>query len=302
MGCVTDPNAIGLFGGGQIELCDPTVIASSIGAPVRVRFTVQAIPLNDFEGGTDTITGVLTAVDNAGVPHVVDLFSPIQVTSTGQNTAPPPMPYVLTSENNLSVAYAGQNLHVSIGPQNYFKFRIGDVFVPNLTAMLRTNFVVPKPVATTTSFTLRVAKITSSVSATGRPSATIDVTNTGSGSGIDAVTGTTVDSSGNVVSQWNTADTPLIPPGATQPVTLQMANAPGASYAGQTLTVTFNDSHGNTAAASFQVAAASGSGQTPPTTTTPSPTTPSTTNWGLIAGVASVVVGVGALAVGMRGR
>lgn len=299
MGCLTDPNMIGLFGLGQIQLCDPTVIARSVGAPARIRFTVQATPLEFYEGGTDTIAGVLTEVNAAGVPHVVDLLQPIQVTSTGQNVAPPPIPYVIVSGHNLSSAYAGKDLHVAIGPKNYFHFSIGDVFVPDLTAMLRTDFVVPSaPAATPAKFSLSVQSIGKSVSATTKPTATIQVTNEGGTSAIDAVTGTTTDSAGNVVGQWTTVDTPLIPPGATQPVTLSMTTAPGSTYAGQTLTATFNDQNGNTARATFQVAAASGSTGQPPSTTP----TPSTTNWGLIAGVASVVVGVGALAVGLRGR
>lgn len=148
----------------------------------------------------------------------------------------------------------------------------------------------------TSSFHLGVSRISSGISASAVPTATISVSNLGIGSGIDAVTGVTTDAQGAIVGRWTTSDSPLVPPGSAQPVSLRMLAAPGSQYAGQTLTATFTDNHGNHAQANFSIAAAGGAGTPPPPpSSTPPAPEPTSFPWGAVAGSGVAVAGVVAL-------
>lgn len=298
MSCLTDINPLGFLGGDVLLFCDLTVEADVPGAPVRVRFTAQAGEKN-LAGVSDKFTGVLTEIAADGTPYVVDLFNTVQV-SVQSGTAGainPIVPFTLQSLRALAPDLAGRQLHVAIGPANLFKYSTGEPFQANPTAMMRTSFTVPRAPAVS-AFSLSVGRISRSVSPTTAPTATVDVSNLGTGSGIDAVTGVTTDTQGTVVGKWSAADSPLIPAGGTQPVSLSMVAAPGSQYAGQTLTVTFTDSHGNRAQATFTVTsptpAQGGTGQQPTQQpgTSPSPT-PATTSpsWPLIIGLGAAAAG-----------
>lgn len=309
MGCLTDPNPLGFLGQDTLVFCDLTVEQAVVGAPLRVRISAHAGTKNVY-GVSDTFAGVITEISANGTPLVVDLIRQasvsVQVGSTTiNNGANPVMPFTLQSDHAIAPDLAGRQLHVSIGPANYFRYSIGEHFQANSSAMLRTTFTVPRPAATS-SFNLSVSRISSGISASAVPTATISVSNLGTGSGIDAITGITTDSQGTIVGKWTTSDSPLIPPGNAQPVSLRMNAAPGSQYAGKTLTATFTDTHGNHAQATFSIAAASGTGtppptQSPPPTTTPPTTpTPSSFPWLLVGGVA--VAGTGLTALYLSGR
>jgi len=318
VGCVTDPNLLG-FLQAQIVFCNPTVLAREVGAPARIEFT--ALPAkNPGLGGSDTFVGVLTVVDSAGTPHVVDLLTPLQVSVPGylSNGSPPSAtPCVAVSEHSLAASLGGKDVHVSIGPKNYFPFKIGDVFVPNLNVMLRTDFVVTKP-AGAPSFAVSVASLAGTVVAGTRPTAGILVQNTGTAAGPDTVTGVLMSPTGVQVAAFSSASTGSIAAGGSRTVKVTLESPIPGSYAGKTLTATFADGHGNVAHASLTVTSSSsgtgggtsgggggstgtggapgnGTSTTPPTSSTAIATTP------LLIALSLGVVGIGAIWLGSRG-
>ena len=313
MGCLTDPNLLG-FLQAQIVFCNPTVLARAVGAPARIEFT--ALPAkNPGLGGSDTFAGVLTVVDAAGTPHVVDLLTPLQVSVPGylsNGTPPSATPCVAVSEHPLAASLGGKDVHVSIGPQSYFPFKIGDVFIPNLQVMLRTDFVVTKPVGSP-AFSLAISSLAGTVAAGTRPTAGILVQNTGTAAGSDTVTGVLMSPTGVQVAAFSSASTSSIAAGGSRTVAVTLESPIPSSYAGKTLTATFADGHGNVAHASLTVTSSSsgtgggggstgtggapgnGTSTTPPTSSTAIATTP------LLIALGLGVVGIGAIWLGSRG-
>lgn len=286
--------------GGSLFLCDPAVGKVSVGSQVPVSCTATKTGIQPILFGlpigpeTDTITGVITQVAANGTAQVVALLSQTTVSLAklyGQGSS---VVLNMQSQTPLAASLAGQTLHVAIGSQSLFNYKVGQAFYADPAQMLRTEFVVPGTSSGggVGGFALQVRSISTPIAATAKASATITVTNTGSASAVDAITGVTTDQQGNVIGNWTAVHTPLIAAGGMQVVSLAMETAPGSAYAGDSLTVTFSDDRGNSATVTVIVQSTGGTGQPP--TPSPSPS-PSSIPWPAIAGVG--LAGLGAIAI-----
>ena len=295
MACIKDPNA-------ALEICDLSVIQAHFGQPLEVVWTAESVAEFPGIGDSDTFTGVVTIVQG-GVPIVVATFQHVSVGFSPSDTPNPTKRVFMATHEDIPDSWAGQTIHIVIGPSSMFDFPIGSTFV-YATGMYRIQYVMPRGVP---KFSLTVAKSPVIVQPTARPSITVLVHNSGTGSGVDAVTAETVTGSGAEVSGWSTADSPIVPPGSSQPVTIQQLDPPGKEYEGQTLTVRVRDEYGHTAETSYYVPSpqqptppSSSSAGAPPTTTQPQQPIATSTTAILLAGGFAVVGGV-LVWLGLRG-
>jgi hypothetical protein len=245
MACVTDQQTL-------LEFCDLKVIQDQFGGPLVVAFTVQS----QAPVAYSVVTGVVTIVNSQGQPIVVATFGHQNVSLSLFSG---PVYMHLATHETIPDSWAGKTLHISVGPSQYFGFQVGQVFVPVPSAMLRTSVTLPRGVP---KFSLSIESAPATVSPTSRPSVTVAVHNSGTGSGVDTLTAVTKDSSGRVVSTWTVTNSPIVPAGGTQPVTLYELAPPGNEYAGQTLQVIVSDTLGHTATTTFTVSTAGGGGTT----------------------------------------
>ena len=286
MACVGDPNA-------SLNICNVSVIQASFDSTLEIVWTAESTSEFPGIGDSDTFTGVVTIVNAAGNPIVVATFDHVSVGFSPSDIQPSKRVFMATHES-IPDTWAGKTIHISIGSSSLFDFAIGSTFV-YAPGMYRIAYTMPRGVP---KFSISVYKAPTVVSATARPSITVLVHNSGTGSGIDTVTATTTTESGAPVSTWTTSDSPIVPPGSSQPVSIYQLDPPGKEYEGQALVVDVRDNHGNTARTSYYVP--SPSQPTPPSQSGASPSpTPPVTSQPIPPSVADILLGIGFAGVGV---